>query len=31
MENIKVDVIEVQKLMESQDVRKAPGPDGVSN
>ena len=31
MENIKVDLKEVKKLMESQDVRKAPGPDGVSN
>ena len=31
MENIKVDVKEVEKLMESEAVRKAPGPDGVSN
>ena len=31
MENIKVDVKEVKQLMESQDVRKASGPDGVSN
>ena len=31
MENIKVDVKEVKQLMASQDIRKAPGPDGVSN
>ena len=31
MENMKVDIIEVKMLMESQDVRKAAGPDGLSN
>ena len=31
MDIIKVDVIEVKTLMESQDMRKAPSPDGVSN
>ena len=31
MEKIKVEVKEVKNLMESQDARKAPGPDGVSN
>jgi len=31
LEEIQVDIQEVKKLMESQDVRKAPGPDGVSN
>ena len=30
-ENIKVHVKEVKQLMENQDVRKAPGPDGVSS
>ena len=30
MENIKVEV-EVKKLMESQDVKKAPASEGVSN
>ena len=29
MENTKVDVKEVKQLMESQGVRKMPGPDGV--
>ena len=28
MENTKVDV-KVKQLMESQDVRKVPGPDGI--
>ena len=31
MENIKVDLKEVKQVVESQDVRKVPGPDGVSN
>ena len=31
MENTQVDVKEVKQLMESQDVRKVPGPDGVPN
>ena len=31
MENIKVDVKKAKQLMERQDVRKAPGLDGVSN
>ena len=31
MENIKVDEKAVKQLMESQGVRKVPGPDGASN
>ena len=31
MKNIKVDVKKVKQLIENQDVRKAPGPDGMSN
>jgi len=31
LEEIQVDIQEVKKIMESQDVSKAPGPDGVSN
>ena len=29
IENIKVDIKEVKQLMENQDVRKVPDPDGV--
>ena len=31
MENINVDIKQVKQLMESQDVRKVPGPDEVLN
>ena len=31
MENIEVDLTKVKKLMKSQDVRKAPGSEGVSD
>ena len=31
VENTKIDVKEVKKLMENQDIKKVPRPDGVSN
>ena len=31
MENKEVDVKKVNQLMENQDVRKVPGPNGLSN
>ena len=31
LEKVEVDVAEVKKIMETEDVRKCPGPDGVSN
>ena len=31
LEKIEIDVAEVKKIMEKEDVRKSAGPDGVSN
>ncbi len=31
LEKLELDITEVKKTMETEDVRKSPGPDGISN